>query len=527
MNLSILVVDDDADVRASLCSMLSAQYPTWTIHEADCGRSGLACFKRHDPDIVMTDMRMPVMDGISMATEIRALNPSVPIIVLTAFATVEFLLRSIEIGVNYYLLKPLVCEKLFGVIDEIAQRKEMQSRLDELVREQKAAKDLLQLSEERFRQLFDQSNDAIFIVNTGDLSVVDCNGEAEVVLGYRREDLVGRRVLSLLVEPARLFGATPGAVDNNCRQVEKTTLRKKDGTGLLVSARVKTIRLNASEVFYCSFRDITDLVRIEQEALDAQANLIQADKMASLGLLVSGMAHEINNPNNCILFNAELLAKTWKSTLPILEGFYGENGDFKLGSFKFSETRDIIPKLFSGLVDGAERIRGIVDMLKDFARQDKGDTLGSLDVNQVLANAIAIVNHEIKRRCSRFYLEAGHDLPPALGNAQQIEQVMINLIMNALQSLGSFQKSVRLRSSLGQDGEQILITVTDEGEGMSAEVLERLMDPFFTTKGDSGGTGLGLSISASILQKNQGAISFVSAPGEGTTAEVQLRVFQG
>ena len=249
--------------------------------------------------------------------------------------------------------------------------------------------------------------------------------------------------------------------------------------------------------------------------------------MASLGLLVSGMAHEINNPNNCILFNSELLAKTWNSAVPILEDFYKENGDFKLGSFKYSETRDIIPKLFSGLVDGAERIRSIVDMLKDFARQDTGDAFAPFDVNKVITNAIAIVNHEIKKRCNYFYLEAGQDVPPAFGNAQQIEQVMINLIMNSLQSLRDVNCAIRVDTALAADGEHIVITVADEGEGISAQVLKRLTEPFFTTRGDSGGTGLGLSISSSILQKNRGTISFASAPGRGTTTKVELRAFAG
>ena len=397
--------------------------------------------------------------------------------------------------------------------------------IKENITRQKNAEDLLRRSEERFRQLFDQSNDAIVIVSKKDYAIIDCNGETEKIFGYRRDELVDVDIFTLMVNADRSFKKMLLKLDQNYWQIDKIAIVKKDGSQLLVSMRFKMITLNADQVFYCSFRDITDRILSEQQALAAQANLIQAEKMASLGLLVSGMAHEINNPNNCILFNAELLVRTWNSTLPILEEFYRENGEFKLGSFKFSETRDIIPKLFSGLVDGAERIRGIVDMLKDFARQDKGDALGPFDVNQVLSNAIAIVNHEIKKRCGRFYLEAGHDLPPALGNAQQIEQVMINLIMNALQSLGGLDRAIRLHTSLAQDGERILITVADEGEGMSVEVMERLMDPFFTTKGDSGGTGLGLSISASILRKNQGAISFVSAPGEGTTAKVELRVF--
>ena len=137
------------------------------------------------------------------------------------------------------------------------------------------------------------------------------------------------------------------------------------------------------------------------------------------------------------------------------------------------------------------------------------------------------MNHEIKKCCHYFYLEAGADVPAAFGNAQQIEQVMINLIMNSLQSLRDVNCAIRVTTAWAQEDGHIVITVADEGEGMSDEVLRHLTEPFFTTKSEKGGTGLGLSITESILKKNRGAISFVSSPGKGTTARVELRPFQG
>jgi|GEM_PF-1670387 len=393
------------------------------------------------------------------------------------------------------------------------------------ITEQKLAKDLLHLSEERFRQLFDHSNDAIFILNPSDYRIIDCNAEAEQVFGYRRVDLVGTGFFDLMVEVDDSLKEWIDIGERSFVQIDQVTMRREDASHLKVSARCKKITLNSHQVFYCSLRDITDRLRIEGEAAAAQAGLIQAEKMASLGLLVSGMAHEINNPNNSILANSELLVRTWSSAVPILEQFYRENGEFKLGSFKFSESRDIIPRLFSGLVDGSERIRAIVEMLKDFSRQDTGDTNAPFDVNRVITNAIAILNHEIKKRCHRFYLESGDGIPAALGNAQQIEQVMINLIMNALQALPGPQRAVRVQTSPAPEGDAIFVAVTDEGEGMSAEVMKRIAEPFFTTRAENGGTGLGLSITSSLVQKNHGSISFASAPARGTTVTLRLRAF--
>lgn len=279
------------------------------------------------------------------------------------------------------------CGELFWEHAKISPITDAQGRITnylaikENITSQKTTEELLFRSEERFRQLFDQSNDAIVILGAHDYKIADLNEEAEKVFGYPRAELLGEYIFPLMVGPERSFTEI-GEPEKGYWQIDKMSMLKKDGSQLLVSTRFKLITLNDDQALYCSFRDITDRIRIEEEALLAQANMIQADKMASLGLLVSGMAHEINNPNNCVLFNSELLAKTWASASPILDEFYRQNGDFKLGSFRFSESHDIIPRLFSGLVDGAERIRSIVDMLKDFARQDKGDTQAAFDLNK-------------------------------------------------------------------------------------------------------------------------------------------------
>ncbi len=385
----------------------------------------------------------------------------------------------------------------------------------------------LRESEERFRQLFERSDDAIILFERDNCAIIDLNGVTENLFGFSRDALltagfppfVGDDYRSRFTELVRGLGKS-GSL-----QVDKVEMIRRDGASLWISVRGKLITLLDKKVVYCSFRDITKRISLEEEAKAAQAKLIQADKMASLGLLVSGIAHEINNPNNAIMFNSELLAKAWQSVLPILDEYARENGDFKVGDFQFSESREILPKLFSGMRDSAGRIKNIVARLKNFARQDQGSTLGRVDVNTVVLEAIAILNHEIKKQCDNFSFTAGVTLPSALGSAQQIEQVVINLLMNALQALPDRQRAIRISTTLAAEGEQVAIAVTDEGAGMPAEVLGRLTEPFFTTRGSSGGTGLGLSITASILKENHGTISFVSEPGKGTTATVLLRIF--
>jgi two-component system cell cycle sensor histidine kinase/response regulator CckA len=324
----------------------------------------------------------------------------------------------------------------------------------------------------------------------------------------------------------------PEDLAQNVREVERLThgestlnfknrYRHRDGS----YRWLEWVALHVKEdgVIYATARDITEIIRLEEEAKLTQARLIQANKMSSLGLIASGVAHEINNPNNYILTNATLLADAWQAAAPILEEYYRENGDFSLGNLQYSSIRDNAPRLFTGLVEGAKRIRRIVDRIKDFTRQGTEITNEAFDVNKVILDAMAILDHEIKNCCENFRNEALPGLPPALGNVQQIGQVMINLLVNSLQALPDRRHGIRIATGVSEDGEHIFIKVEDEGVGIPPEELERICDPFFTTKRATGGTGLGLSISASILKENQGMLSFASEPGRGTTATVLLR----
>jgi len=384
----------------------------------------------------------------------------------------------------------------------------------------------LRASEERFRQLFAQNDDAIFLFDLLKCEILDLNEAAGKLFGFDREELLAGGI-HLFIKPAHrcdFAGMVSGLSKERVLQIDKLEVVRKDGRPLFTSVRGKLITLRHREVVYCSFRDISERTRLEAEAKNTQAKLIQAEKMAALGLLVSGIAHEVNNPNNFIMFNSALLADAWRSAMPILDEYYRENGDFNLGDLQFSDARVVVPRLFSGLVDGSQRIRNIVDKLKDFARRDSGSTLDKFDVCKVVLDAITIIDHEIKRHCENFQLAVDSDLPSAMGNAQQIEQVVINLLMNALQSLPDKKCGIIVAAALAGDGEHIAITVQDEGVGICPEAMEMLTEPFFTTRSDSGGTGLGLSISDSILRENRGGLAFESEPGRGTTATVLLKI---
>jgi len=253
-----------------------------------------------------------------------------------------------------------------------------------------------------------------------------------------------------------------------------------------------------------------------------QQQLIQADKMASLGILVSGVAHEINNPTGLILFNIPVLKKVYQAAQENLEDRFQDGGDFMIGGLRYSQLREEAPRMFDEMHEGARRIKRIVDDLKDFARKDDSALDESVDLNAVVEASVRLVENSIKKATRRFEMNCTPGLPRCRGNTQRIEQVVVNLILNACQALHDPDKGIEVATTLSAGGNEILVTVRDEGVGIPSDHLSHLTDPFFTTKRDVGGTGLGLSVSAGIVKDHQGRLEFRSEPGQGTTAFVAL-----
>ena len=267
-------------------------------------------------------------------------------------------------------------------------------------------------------------------------------------------------------------------------------------------------------------------LRVAYEELRARdEQLMQADKMTSLGTLVAGVAHEINNPNNFIMLNTPLIQNIWNDVLPVLDRYCAEHGDFKVSGMLFSKVRTSVPALISGILDGTRRINNIIKELRDFARPEEAGMDQSVAINGVVKASIELLHHEIQKATRSFSVSYGENLPPVTGNAQRLEQVVVNLILNACHALPEPSRGIYIQTRA--DAQRVLITVQDEGVGIPEEHLGRIMDPFFTTKRSSGGTGLGLAISYKIVQQHQGRIDVQSVPGKGSVFTVILPVHPG
>ncbi len=247
------------------------------------------------------------------------------------------------------------------------------------------------------------------------------------------------------------------------------------------------------------------LLEREREAREMQARLALADRMASVGTLAAGVAHELNNPLSYVVANLSFLAE-------------GLGAAAAGGADPRGELRDTVREAR----EGAERMRGIIRDLKTFSRVEDS-IIGPVELGPVLESCISMAWNEIKHR-ARFVRELG-DVPPVRGNEGKLGQVFLNLLVNAAQAIPearSDRNEIRLSSRVTEDG-RVAVEVRDTGCGIAPENLRRIFDPFFTTKPVGEGTGLGLTICHNIVSSVGGDIQVESAEGRGTTFRVLLR----
>ncbi len=394
--------------------------------------------------------------------------------------------------------------------------------------QRKEAEEALVASNAIFREIFDQTEDAILFFKPGSGEILDVNVTAEELYGFSKDELrtLGAQAFCPDDTFSRFSQFLVDVERTGQAEIELLPNQKKNGERLSSSIRGKKMNLPDSTVIYTTVRDISERVQFEIEAREIQAKLIMANKMTSLGLMVSGVAHEINNPNNYVLANTQLFGKIWSDAQRILRQYYQETGDFMLGGIPFSQLEEQAPKLLLGLTDGSQRITAIINNLKRFARQDTALFANNVDVNAIVTSAVSLLHYELIKYTDNFKLNLDEDLPLIQGSVQQLGQVIINLLMNAFQALPNRSCEVTLTTRHDQNSGFVLITVYDQGRGLPAELRDKIFTPFFSTKLDSGGTGLGLAISKSIIKDHGGSLEFLSRDGAGTTFTVMLPIQQ-
>ncbi len=251
-----------------------------------------------------------------------------------------------------------------------------------------------------------------------------------------------------------------------------------------------------------------------------EQQLQQADKLASLGQLVSGIGHEINNPNQFIRGNIKIIKQAFEDILPIIDEYQKTQPGMKVARLPYAFFREHIMTLVNDMEHGSVRIKGIVDGLKNFARKDEGLLVDTVDVNTVIDATARLVHNQVHKTAD-IVLNLDRNLPVFTGNAQKIEQVLINLVINAGEAMPEDRRGTITVTTRTEDN-LVVIEVKDDGKGMNERTLKHIFDPFYTTKRARGGTGLGLAIAYRIIEEHSGTFAVKSLPGVGTTFTIKI-----
>lgn len=381
--------------------------------------------------------------------------------------------------------------------------------------ERQQAEIALQESEERLRAITESAHEAIVAADS-EGNIVSWNRGATAMFGYPLKEALGMPLLQLISSQDKAILMKDGSSN---AALELIGVRR-NSQAFPLELSLSSWSHGAARYVTAIIRDISVRKQLEETARQQELKLIQTNKMTALGTLVSGVAHEINNPNQLILMNAGLLADVWSDALEILEDHYQAAGLFSLGGLPYPEMRQALPILIDDIQDGALRIERIVADLKDFARPRGSDSHELFSLNEVVERAVRLLHHLIGQKTAHFQTNLSEPLADLLGDPQRMEQVVVNLLVNALEALPNRECAVTIATYPDVENRTVCLEVRDEGMGIAPEHLEQLCDPFFTTKQASGGTGLGLAITASLVRAQTGRLSFSSELGKGTCATV-------
>jgi len=371
------------------------------------------------------------------------------------------------------------------------------------------------------------SSSSISIVST-DLEgiVMFWNKGAENIFGYTADEMVGRQKIDILYSDDETKKVT--------KELSASLLRDRKGKSCEIKESTKNgrelcIHLTLSPRFdekghivgiLGIGEDITERVQAEEALKKSQEKLYQAQKMDTLGTLVAGMAHEINNPINLIMYNISLFQKIWHDCLPVLNQHGGKESGRKYGGLTYNFLEENSDRLLFDMDLAANRVAKIVNDLKNFARQSNVVDKSLIQINTAVENALRLAQTSLRKSGVELVVDLAGDLPALKGNLQNIEQIILNLIINAVQAIDHDQGVVRIATGFQNRDRRISVTIADNGCGVAPDISGKLFDPFVTDKQAEGGTGLGLSVTYSLVKAHDGEVVFHSEKGKGTTFTV-------
>lgn len=382
----------------------------------------------------------------------------------------------------------------------------------------------LRAAEGNFKALAENANDAILILSHQG-QVLYANLHSTEISGYSPVDL-RRMHFTDFIHPDEITTVShrfsERMAERDAPRCYETRIVSRHGKVIpveITGART-TWQNEAADVVI--IRDISVRKEAEERLQAQQQQLMRTDKLASLGALVAGVAHEVNNPNQVIGMNAHFLLDGLPHLFALADSAERFDEDIRLSGMSYEDFKEAARSAISEIEASTTRIDHIVSELKRFVRGGAKGKREPTDLNQVIRTVVDLSRHMIARATDRFDLVLQTDIPTAPADRIGMEQVIMNLLHNACQALPDRQRQVRISTRFDTAAKVLCIEVADQGVGISPESLARVTDPFFTTRGEKGGTGLGLSVSQRIVRDHGGTMRFRSVVGQGTTVTVTI-----
>lgn len=371
------------------------------------------------------------------------------------------------------------------------------------IEEKKQFEKGLKVSEEKYRVLFNYDPNCLFMVEMDSARILDLNKAAMKVYEYDREELMGMSLFDLLdKEDAQRLSKELGrlAKEGDYVFVPKLWARKKDGVDFYIDLHARVGKFRERQRGSLGLSLIVRTVDITL-GLERQAQLVQASKMATLGEMSTGIAHELNQPLNVMRIGADFIAKMIRRGQEISD--------------------EQLLTLSRNISEQVERATNIINHLREFGR--KGDfRVYPVDLNQPIRNVFTIMGEQLKLQNIEVNLETDNAIPKIMADRNRLEQIFLNLVANARDALKEKRpediKKITITTYL--EGDLVVAEVSDTGKGISERIREKIFEPFFTTKDVGKGTGLGLSITYGLIRDFKGGIDVESIPDVGTTFRV-------
>lgn len=485
MKKTILLVDDEADLREVLDISLSDT--GYNVLTAENSAQALDFLNDNDIPVVITDIKMPGIDGIELLRKIKSKNPETEVIMLTGHGDLELAIKSLKHEATDFITKPINDDALEMALVRAFEKISTRQKLKEYDRN-RAMYDVL------INELIQED---VLIIGS-DYRVLDINETLLATLGLERKEAVGRYCYEIT---HRLTKPCSGE-DHKCPLKETLMTRKPTKeTHIHKDKDNKNIHYSISAYPLFENGEIIGAIELSRDItadINTRQAMMQQDKLASIGRLSAGVAHEINNPLTTILTTAMLIQEDIDPDNPMYE---------ELGTI----TNETL------------RCRKIVASLLDFARQTK-PTKKYHNINDIIIECIGLTRKQAEFKDVQILKALSEQVPELLLDKEQIQQALINLILNATDATDPGGK-ITVSTALSPDNQFVNINVSDTGKGIAAEVVDKIFEPFFTTR--EIGTGLGLAITHGIIGRHGGDILVQSRPGQGTTFTIRLPHNQG